>query len=224
MNISARTSIIDRAIRLNQPPTSPSSPGFTLIELLVSITILVVLAGIGLPQINGIYENQKLTNAANELATEIKALQNKALANNQDKFTVSEANGGPLIDCMPSPDNKPYVDGYKMTINADERGYQTSFVLRSHNKAGASCPTTAPLANDKIETVLLPPGVHFGGGEAAKSVVYNVVSGKIILSGNPNQASEELILSNDRLPSTARKYHICINQGRVYVQTSACPS
>jgi len=225
MKISARSSMFHREIPSNQSSTPLTATGFTLIELLISIAVLSILAGIGLPQLNGVYERQKLTNAANELVSQIKTLQNKALANDQDQFTVSEADGGPLTDCMPSPDNKAYVDGYKLTINADERGYESSYKLRSHNKAGVSCPTQSPplTTSDKISTTLLPPGVHFGGGEAAKSITYNIVSGKITLSGDPDQTSEELTLSNERLPSTAVTYHVCINQGRVYVQTSACP-
>lgn len=226
MNITAPISRLNRAARLNRNPNSQSSSGFTLIELLVSIAVISVLAALGLPQLNGLYEHQKLTNSANELVTHIKSLQNKALANNQDKFTISEASGGPLIDCLPSPDSKPYVDGYKLSINADGRGYETAFKFRSHNKAGVACPT-APSVNDRISTVLLPAGIIFGGGETNKSILYCVVTGRIVFDGgdcnDPTKAAEELTLSNERLPSGAHSYHICINQGRAYVKTTSCP-
>ena len=39
---------------------SSSTAGFTLVELLVSISILSILAALSLPQLNGIYERQKL--------------------------------------------------------------------------------------------------------------------------------------------------------------------
>lgn len=226
MNISAHASMIHRFARLHLDSASQSSTGFTLIELLVAIAVLSILAAVGLPQLNGIYENQKLTNAANELVTTIKSLQNQALANNQDRFTIPEPNG-PITDCSPvSENNQPYVDGYKLTVDAGGEKYVTSFMLRSHNKAGESCPT-APAVSNKISSVSLPGGVQFGGGEGNKSILYCVVTGRVVFDGgdcdDTTKSAEELTLSNQRLPATAHTYHICINQGRVYAQTSACP-
>jgi prepilin-type N-terminal cleavage/methylation domain-containing protein len=202
--------------------SSPSA-GFTLIELLVSISILAILAAAGMPQLSGMYERQKLTNAANQLVSDIKALQNKALANDQDRFAVAEANDGPLFDCIPGTSGKPYVEGYRMDINADGGGYTSEFVFRPKNNADVACPQPT----EKVSTTLLPTSVRFSGYTANSPIKFQSVTGMMYEEDGtgkktPVATPQQLVLVNDRLSQTALTFYVCITPGRVYAQSDVC--
>lgn len=186
-----------------------STSGFTLVELLLSITVLGVLAAITLPQLNGVYERQKLTNAANEMVTAIKTIQNKALANNQDRFAVPLASGGPIFDCTNS---LPYVSGYRLDVNPDGGGYTTYFEFKQTSQSGVNCEQGA----DKIRTTLLPSGVYIDDADLGDKVSYQSVSGKIELSAinTPGQIK----LQSTYIDPSVLTYYVCIDQGRAYAK------
>lgn len=55
--------------------------GFTLIELMVSVTVILVLAGIGSVSINGFIMSRKIKSAKNEVVSQIKLARNLAITN-----------------------------------------------------------------------------------------------------------------------------------------------
>ena len=220
INLSALVKYNSRSqLATTLPCLRPSATsGFTLIELLVAIAIISVLAAIGLPQLNGMYENQKLTNTAHELVTEIKSLQNKALANDQGRFSVSQADGGPIAECTPPPGH-PYVDGYRFQVT-NATTYTTSYVPRVRVKRGPQKGQICTMpSNTKINTRILPPGIEFVWGGPSINVSYATVSGNMTIGGSPGN---HFVIHNTRLPSTANKYYICFDRGRVYTNVEGC--
>lgn len=55
--------------------------GFTLIELLISITIGMMMVGIGTVSINNFYEEQKMNSISDELISNLKLARNFAITN-----------------------------------------------------------------------------------------------------------------------------------------------
>lgn len=188
--------------------------GFTLVELLLSISILMILAAISLPQLNGIYERQKLTNAANEIVTDIKTLQNKALANNQDRFAALSPDA-PITDCTA---DYPLVSGYVFEINSAGDAYFSNFDFKDKDNTGT---VTCAKGTERIATKLLPDGVHFRVDDGGRSVRYQTVSGQILLDKNSAQSESKLLLTSDRIDESVLSYCIIINLGRVYLEQNA---
>jgi len=194
---------------------SSASAGFTLVELLVTVTLLGIVAALSLPQLNGIYERQKLTNAANEIVTDLKSMQNKALANNQDRYAVPGPIG-PLIDCTGT---YPMVNGYEFEVNQYGDAYTLNFDFKDRNN-----PNTINCAQGtaKIATEILPSGVHFRTVDRLKSVRYQTVSGQILLNSNQSLSELRLELINDRVNPSTLAYCVFISQGRVYAEKTKC--
>jgi len=59
---------------------APTSKGFTLVELMVTITIIVLLAGVGAAGYINFNKTQALKSAANDLKNNLRLVQSKALA------------------------------------------------------------------------------------------------------------------------------------------------
>ncbi len=63
--------------------------GFTLVELLIALAILVILITGALPAMSEVIERQRLYNAAETLAADLRLIRNEALARGQDNLNVS---------------------------------------------------------------------------------------------------------------------------------------
>ncbi|NPV44651.1 MAG: prepilin-type N-terminal cleavage/methylation domain-containing protein [Firmicutes bacterium] len=77
-----------------------TQPGFTLIELVLTICILGFLVSIVIPNFKGTLEDYRLKNAAMEIASEIRLIQQRAISegdifkiifdlNNRDRYHVA---------------------------------------------------------------------------------------------------------------------------------------
>lgn len=64
--------------------------GFTLIELLISITIGMLMVGIGTVSINNFYEKQKINSISEELVSNLKIAQNYAKTNQLTNHLTNE--------------------------------------------------------------------------------------------------------------------------------------
>ncbi len=62
--------------------TAPQQRGFTLIELMVTLTILVIMLGLGMPAMQSFTANQKVRSASFELMTSIVLARSEAIKRN----------------------------------------------------------------------------------------------------------------------------------------------
>ena len=56
-----------------------SGIGFTLVELLISVSIILILSGILIPSFSGYLNNQNVLQGAEQLKSDLRTVQNKAL-------------------------------------------------------------------------------------------------------------------------------------------------
>lgn len=89
-----------------------SRRGFTLLELLVTIGIFSVVAAIGLPSVKNMQDNSLINGTAQELASTIRVVQNRALTSQQG------ANHGLSI----SANGKTYTEFYSIPPAAAVNG------------------------------------------------------------------------------------------------------
>lgn len=65
------------------------SRGFTLLEVLVVMVIVLILAGVGMPNLLGSIQRYRLRTAANRVATDLRQIQSKAmLAGTRHRFII----------------------------------------------------------------------------------------------------------------------------------------
>ena len=84
------------------------SRAFTLIELLVVITIIVILMGLLFPAFRGVQDQAKKTQAKNDLAQIVTAVN--AFYTEYGKYPIDTSGGGPPQDQMYSPNNNVLID------------------------------------------------------------------------------------------------------------------
>lgn len=63
--------------------------GFTLVELLIALTILVILITGAIPAMSDVVERQRLYNAAETIAADLRMVRNEALSRDSDEMVVS---------------------------------------------------------------------------------------------------------------------------------------
>ncbi|HSO83286.1 GspH/FimT family pseudopilin [Thiocapsa sp.] len=80
----ARASIA-RARRVAHPKTSP---GFTLLELMITLSVLAILASLGVPAMQDMLERNRLKSAAQALAEDLQWLRGEAIRRNRDLHLV----------------------------------------------------------------------------------------------------------------------------------------
>lgn len=189
--------------------------GVTMIELLIAITIVGILAGVGIPQLAGVYSNQLVANAANEMVSDIELAQNRALSNDQQEF----ANMTPKNDCKADPSGKRYIDAWGIKVTSTSQ-YQLIVNYRVTSKeTGLTCLGSTDGDVMKV-TTNLPSNVEFSSGNGA-SVKYATTSGKAAPSAGLLDGSNSVIIRSTR---TDLKYYICVSAARrVYAKTTPCP-
>jgi len=93
------------------------NPGFTLIELLVTISIIGVLFGIGVAKYNEFNRRQILDQAAQELRSNLRLAQDKALAGEKD-CSSSKCGGSDGI-CGTNDANEKSLEGWYVSFSAN---------------------------------------------------------------------------------------------------------
>lgn len=99
---------------LRNKTLSPNS-GFTLIELLVVMGIIALLVGIGIANYQNFNRNQILSQAAQNLRSNLRDAQNRALSG--EKICGPSACGGTNSTCGDEAGEKP-LDGWRVEFTA----------------------------------------------------------------------------------------------------------
>jgi type IV fimbrial biogenesis protein FimT len=128
--------------RRSAPPKS--SHGFTLLELMITLSVLAVLASLGIPAMQGMLERNRLKGAAQALAEDLQWVRGEAIRRNRDLHLVFDA-GSPwcygvseasACDChLTDPEA---VNACTLSIN----GTKVLKHLHDTNYAGVSGATT----------------------------------------------------------------------------------
>ncbi|MCA9388646.1 prepilin-type N-terminal cleavage/methylation domain-containing protein [Candidatus Berkelbacteria bacterium] len=114
--------------------------GFTLVEILVSMSIVVLMLGVGIPAFQQFGKQAELDQAASEVQTAILEARNLALS--------------------PEAGKAPQIDYYGLIFHSDGSGGQTN--QYSVVRIDSNNPPTLPLADDLIVKIrTLPRGLAF---------------------------------------------------------------
>ncbi len=124
--------------------SSRSQSGFTLIELMVVISIIAIMFGIDLSSYNTFNRNQILQQAAENLRSDLRLAQNKALAGQKPVNQPTFCNGGTLI-------------GYGFTINA----FSYSFAAYCSDGTVSAPVKSVDLAQKNVGLVYTAPKLIF---------------------------------------------------------------
>ncbi|NCC28291.1 MAG: prepilin-type N-terminal cleavage/methylation domain-containing protein [Gammaproteobacteria bacterium] len=79
---------IARARRVAHPKTSP---GFTLLELMITLSVLAILASLGVPAMQDMLERNRLKSAAQALAEDLQWVRGEAIRRNRDLHLIFDA-------------------------------------------------------------------------------------------------------------------------------------
>lgn len=116
------------------------SRGFTLIEILVSMSIVVLMLGVGIPAFQEFGKQAELNQSASEVQNAIFEARNLSLS--------------------PEADKKPEIDYYGLIFHSDGTGPDTN--QYSVIRVNSNNPPTIPIDPDLIvKTRTLPNGLSF---------------------------------------------------------------
>ncbi|HAI62801.1 MAG: Type IV pilus transmembrane protein FimT [candidate division WWE3 bacterium GW2011_GWF2_41_45] len=137
----------------------PINKGFTLVELMIVVSILAIVSGIMIPSFSSYTRNQTLKQAQENLKSDLRSLQNRALTG-----TGSDM----LLNGLPA---KYWAVSYSSTP-----GYNTtySFYLTSTGV----CSTTDP-ASSIQQTVTLPANVTISSS-SAHCLLFSMEDGSVL--------------------------------------------
>jgi type II secretory pathway pseudopilin PulG len=198
-----------------------------MIELLLVILLMGVIAAIGLPQLNGIYERQKSINVANEIMGQLEQARAKAIANEQ-----IHSGGLTLSDCQIAPSAKPYNVGYGIVLHDDAPDNHHHIHLlyvpkTGTNSSGQPCPmpTQDPPINwvypdggiivDERNENKLPGNTIFLSGLNSK-VIFKRITGEIDYSipgsiGRPPVGKSSTLLATvGKNAAVDLSYQVCV--------------
>lgn len=97
---------------------SPSRQAFTLIELLISLSIMGILFGVGIAKYNDFNRRQIVTQAALELKSNLRLIQNKASSGEKD--CAKDVCGGTTEGCNNDNDSsEKSLDGWYISFPND---------------------------------------------------------------------------------------------------------
>ncbi len=71
-----------------------NSKGFTLIELLISVSIIAIISGGIIPSFSGYIKNQNLKQAQEQIKSDLRSIQNKALTGSLSSSSSSPSHWG----------------------------------------------------------------------------------------------------------------------------------
>lgn len=155
--------------------------GFSLVELLIAITLLAILAAIGIPTFRQIIAQNRLATATNELVLALKITRAEAIKSNYRAILCASAD---QITCSGN-----WHDGW--VIFTDHRGLaQPNTILHAHN---AFPKEVTIIGNGKIkENIAFNPN---GGLGAVSGLLQN---GTFTLSVDGGQSLQVVVSSGGR--------------------------
>ena len=133
--------------------------GFTLVELLISITIIVIITVATVPSFAGYIKNQGLKQAQEQLKSDLRNVQNKALA-------------GALSDTLVNGDPVAY---WAVRFSAASNSYE--YFISDVATAGA-CPSGAIPAAQLQGNSSIPTGMEVQSA-GYKCLFFSMANGKI---------------------------------------------
>lgn len=141
-----------------------SAHAFTLIELLVTISIMGILFGLGLAKYNEFNRRQILVQTANELKSNLRGAQSKALGAEKD-CSSSKCGGN---------------DGICGTNDPNERtleGWYVSFSSNSYQLYGRCCGSGVGCQTFGSKTIdLAPRGISVSAFPSPNPILFKVLS------------------------------------------------
>lgn len=120
------------------------SRGFTIIELLISMSIIAIIAGGIIPTFSSYIRNQNLKQAQEQLKSDLRTVQNRALTGSLSNQTVS------------SDDDYIQYWGVRFVATSGSGTEMVSFV-----STGTSCPPTYGTDSIEQDGFSLPNGAVY---------------------------------------------------------------
>lgn len=137
------------------------SSGFNLLELLVTLTIVGILAAIGVPSFNVLIENQRIRSAGNDVISSLNFARSEAVTRNT-AVTMAQVTGG-------------WVNGWVVSVGAET--LQTSDGLDGVTVTASA--TTFQYGSDGRTTTSVTFSLVPSSGESSRARCVSVsLSGK----------------------------------------------
>ncbi|HOD01261.1 MAG TPA: prepilin-type N-terminal cleavage/methylation domain-containing protein [bacterium] len=168
------------------------SRGFTLIEIIVVVSIIAIISGGIIPSFFGYVENQNLKQAKEQLKSDLRTVQNRALT-------------GALSDYVFDVGGAKEPAGYWVVYFQNDSGaYSTSITSRN-----SGCP---PSPSSNQATYNLPNDIKYYG--ASKLCLYfSIKNGDI--NKSPSLAADCIEIKTSSSSSTSER--VCFNSaGLIY--------
>lgn len=138
--------------------------GFTLVELLIVITIIVIITGALIPSFTGYIKNQNLKQTQEQLKSDIRSIQNKALT-------------GALSDEFINGTDPVNFWAIKFTTGSNDYDY---FV--STDDTSSDCPDSIP-ADQYQNSDDIPSDMEIKSGSGKSCMFFNILNGDVTTTG-----------------------------------------
>ena len=176
-------------------------PGFTLIELLFAITLLAVLAGIGLPNLQEFVRNSRMSASANDIISDFNFARSEAVKR-RVPITLCKSQNGATCD---ADDTDPFnrwiifVDDEDPAIVAATDGNGeidgAEVILRDRELPESITVVTDA---DEIRAIFLPTGFPVIETENVNRFVLCDVRGNVVSAGGDSAARAIEVLPTGR--------------------------
>jgi len=149
---------------------SAQKNAFTLVELLISVSIILILSGVLIPSFSGYLNNQNILQGAEQLKSDLRTLQNKALTR------VGAEIGAKYWGLKIASDNANNYYFFYSTGNS-----QTECNSGSTSTAGVKLPGDVIIRNGP-------------GSESSFCVFFNIVNGDVNMVKQAGTSSNRISL------------------------------
>lgn len=135
------------------------SRGFTLLELLISISIIGIIAGGIIPSFSAYIKNQNLQQAFEQVKSELRTVQNKALT-------------GALSDYQIPPASGNYAEYWGLIFSGDSGASASYFV----SVTNTTCP---PAAIQNQGSFSIPNDILYYNSNGTQCIFFSIKNGDI---------------------------------------------